>query len=167
MRVKVVCVGGGPAGLYLAILLKRQDPSHDVTVHERNPEGRTYGWGVTYWRGLLDKLRAYDPETARAIEAHSVRWTDGVARVRGLTTRHRGDEGFGIGRHRLLDLLAGRARALGVRLEFESEPTEPPAGADLVVAAAGVDSALRGGAADRFGTRVTTGRNPGNWLGTT
>ncbi|BCM72440.1 MULTISPECIES: FAD-dependent monooxygenase [Streptomyces] len=167
MRVKVVCVGGGPAGLYLAILLKRQDPSHDVTVHERNPEGRTYGWGVTYWRGLLDKLRAYDPETARAIEAHSVRWTDGVARVRGLTTRHRGDEGFGIGRHRLLDLLAGRARALGVRLEFESEPTEPPAGADLVVAADGVHSALRGGAADRFGTRVTTGRNPYIWLGTT
>ncbi|OYP19591.1 FAD-binding monooxygenase [Streptomyces sp. FBKL.4005] len=167
MRVKVVCVGGGPAGLYLAILLKRQDPSHDVTVHERNPDGRTYGWGVTYWRGLLDKLRAYDPETARAIEAHSVRWTDGVARVRGLTTRHRGDEGFGIGRHRLLDLLAGRARALGVRLEFESEPTEPPAGADLVVAADGVHSALRGGAADRFGTRVTTGRNPYIWLGTT
>ncbi|AKN74789.1 FAD-binding monooxygenase [Streptomyces sp. PBH53] len=167
MRVKVVCVGGGPAGLYLAILLKRQDPSHDVTVHERNPEGRTYGWGVTYWRGLLDKLRAYDPETARAIEAHSVRWTDGVARVRDLTTRHHGDEGFGIGRHRLLDLLAGRARALGVRLEFESEPTEPPAGADLVVAADGVHSALRGGAADRFGTRVTTGRNPYIWLGTT
>ncbi|MFJ4328051.1 FAD-dependent monooxygenase [Streptomyces tricolor] len=167
MRVKVVCVGGGPAGLYLAILLKRQDPSHDVTVHERNPEGRTYGWGVTYWRGLLDKLRAHDPETARAIEAHSVRWTDGVARVRDLTTRHHGDEGFGIGRHRLLDLLAGRARALGVRLEFESEPTEPPAGADLVVAADGVHSALRGGAADRFGTRVTTGRNPYIWLGTT
>ncbi|MFF7366980.1 FAD-dependent monooxygenase [Streptomyces tricolor] len=167
MRVKVVCVGGGPAGLYLAILLKQQDPSHDVTVHERNPEGRTYGWGVTYWRGLLDKLRAHDPETARAIEAHSVRWTDGVARVRDLTTRHHGDEGFGIGRHRLLDLLAGRARALGVRLEFESEPTEPPAGADLVVAADGVHSALRGGAADRFGTRVTTGRNPYIWLGTT
>ncbi len=59
--MKVVCVGGGPAGLYLAIPLKRQDPSHDVTVHERNPEGRTYGWGVTYWRGLLDKLGPTTP----------------------------------------------------------------------------------------------------------
>ncbi|QTD96344.1 FAD-dependent monooxygenase [Streptomyces cyanogenus] len=165
--MKVVCVGGGPAGLYLAILLKRQDPSHDITVHERNPEGSTYGWGVTYWRGLLDKLQEHDPESARAVEEHSVRWTDGVARVGDLTTRHRGDEGFGIGRHRLLGLLADRARALGVRLEFESEPTEPPAGADLVVAADGVHSALRTRAAGHFGTRVTAGRNHYIWLGTT
>ncbi|WP_030339487.1 FAD-dependent monooxygenase [Streptomyces sp. NRRL S-1022] len=165
--MKVVCVGGGPAGLYLAILLKRQDPSHDVTVHERNPEGSTYGWGVTYWRGLLEKLREHDPESARAIEEHSVRWTDGVARVGDLTTRHRGDEGFGIGRHRLLGLLADRARALDVRLRFESELTEPPAGADLVVAADGVHSALRTRAAGHFGTRVTAGRNHYIWLGTT
>lgn len=165
--MKVVCVGGGPAGLYLAILLKRQDPSHDITVHERNPEGSTYGWGVTYWRGLLDRLREHDPDSARAVEAHSVRWRDGVAHVRDLTTRHRGDEGFGIGRHRLLDLLAARARALGVRLEYESEVTRPPAGADLVVAADGVHSALRTHRADHFGTRITSGRNRYIWLGTT
>ncbi|MGQ4335906.1 FAD-binding monooxygenase, partial [Streptomyces hayashii] len=85
--MKVACVGGGPAGLYLSILLKRQDPSRDVTVHERNPEGSTYGWGVTYWQGLLDKLRACDPESAEAIEAHSVRWNEGVAHVRDLATR--------------------------------------------------------------------------------
>ncbi|MBL1084654.1 FAD-dependent monooxygenase [Streptomyces actinomycinicus] len=167
MHVKVVCVGGGPAGLYLSILLKRQDPSHDVTVHERNPEGSTYGWGVTYWHGLLDRLRENDPDSARAIEAHSVRWSDGVAHVGGLTARHRGDEGFGIGRHRLLDLLADRARALGVRLEFESELTRPPADADLVVAADGVHSALRTQHADRFGSRTTEGRNHYIWLGTT
>ncbi len=165
--MKVVCVGGGPAGLYLAILLKQQDPSHDITVHERNPEGSTYGWGVTYWRGLLDKLQEHDPDTARAIETHSVRWSDGVAHVRDLTTRHHGDQGFGIGRHRLLDVLAGRARALGVRLEFESETTRPPAGADLVVAADGVHSALRTDRAARFGTRITSGRNHYIWLGTT
>ncbi|MGW4569108.1 FAD-dependent monooxygenase [Streptomyces sp. NPDC004561] len=167
MCVKVVCVGGGPAGLYLAILLKLRNPSHDVTVHERNPEGCTYGWGVTYWRGLLDRLQAYDATTARAIEEASVRWSEGVARVGELTTRHRGDEGFGIGRHRLLDLLADRARTLGVRLEFESEITEPPADADLVVAADGVHSALRTRHAGHFGTETGAGRNPYVWLGTT
>ncbi|WP_437042129.1 FAD-dependent monooxygenase [Streptomyces sp. enrichment culture] len=168
MYVKVACVGGGPAGLYLSILLKRQDPSHDVTVYERNPEGSTYGWGVTYWRGLLDRLHEHDPRTARAVEEHSVRWSEGVAHVRGLTTRHHGDEGFGIGRHRLLEILAARARSLGVRLEFEHEitGTDLPA-ADLVVAADGVRSALRTRWAGHFGTEVRAGRNPYIWLGTT
>jgi 2-polyprenyl-6-methoxyphenol hydroxylase-like FAD-dependent oxidoreductase len=166
--VKVVCVGGGPAGLYLAILLKGQDPSHDITVHERNPEGSTYGWGVTYWRGLLDRLRAHDPETARALAEASVRWSDGVAHVRDLTTRHSGDEGFGIGRHRLLELLTARARSLGVRLEYgrDTGPADLPADADLVVAADGVHSALRTRHAGHFGTRITTGRNHYIWLGT-
>ncbi|MEU1054596.1 FAD-dependent monooxygenase [Streptomyces sp. NPDC005876] len=166
--MKVVCVGGGPAGLYLAILLKRQDPAHDITVRERNPEGSTYGWGVTYWRPLLDRLRAHDPESARAVEDASVRWRDGVALVRDLTVRHRGDEGFGIGRHKLLEVLADRARALGVRLEYASEA----GGArlpdtDLVVAADGAGSALRARHAGHFGTEVRTGRNRYVWLGTT
>ncbi|GAB2727418.1 FAD-dependent monooxygenase [Streptomyces bullii] len=168
MRVKVACVGGGPAGLYLSILLKLQDPSHDITVHERNPEGSTYGWGVTYWRALLDRLQEHDPETARALDENSVRWTDGVAHVRDLTTRHSGDQGHGIGRHRLLEILAARARALGVRLDFEHEITAEtlPADADLVVAADGVHSALRSRHADHFGTRLTPGRNRYVWLGT-
>lgn len=167
--MKVDCVGGGPAGLYLSILLKLQDPSHDITVHERNPEGSTYGWGVTYWRGLLDKLHAYDPESARAIADHSVNWNEGVARVRDLATRHSGDEGFGIGRHRLLELLAARARSLGVRLEYEHEidAADPPAGADLVVASDGVHSALRTHHAGHFGSELRPGRNHYIWLGTT
>ncbi|NED18570.1 FAD-binding monooxygenase [Streptomyces sp. SID9913] len=172
MRVKVVCVGGGPAGLYLSVLLKLHDPSHDVTVHERGPEGSTYGWGVTYWRPLLERLRAHDPESARAMEAHSVHWREGVAHVRDqerdLTTRHRGDQGHGIGRHRLLDLLADRARGLGVHLAFGSEiPADRLPDADLVVAADGVHSALRTRHADHFGTRLTTGPHPYIWLGTT
>ncbi|MCC5480789.1 FAD-dependent monooxygenase [Streptomyces sp. JA03] len=167
MCVKVVCVGGGPAGLYLAILLKRQNPSHDITVHERDPEGSTHGWGVTYRRGLLDRLREHDLASARAIEDASVRWSEGVAHVGGLTIRRHGDEGFGIGRHRLLGLLADRARFLGVRLEFASGITEPPAGADLVVAADGPHSALRTRRAAAFGTRITPGCNPYVRLGTT
>ncbi|MET7684958.1 FAD-dependent monooxygenase [Streptomyces sp. NPDC005423] len=167
MRVKVACVGGGPAGLYLSILLKLQDPSHDVTVYERNAEGSTYGWGVTYWRGLLDQLRAHDPESAQAVDEHSVRWSDGVARVRDLTTSQPGDEGHGIGRHRLLKILAERARQLGVRLEFDHEidPDDLP-DADLVVAADGVHSAVRTRHADHFGSTLVPGRNQYIWLGT-
>ncbi len=165
--MKVACVGGGPAGLYLSILLKRQDPSHDITVHERDPEGSTYGWGVTYWRGLLDKLHAHDPESARAIEEASVTWNQGEARVRDLVTRRPSDQGFGIGRHRLLEILAARARSLGVRLEYEHEITHGnvPA-ADLVVAGDGVRSTLRTGWADHFGARTEDGRNHYIWLGT-
>ncbi|MFJ3038398.1 FAD-dependent monooxygenase [Streptomyces tendae] len=166
--MKVACVGGGPAGLYLSILLKLRDPNHDVTVHERDPEGSTYGWGVTYWRGLLDRLQEHDPASARTVERHSVRWRDGVARVGDLATRHHGDEGFGIGRHRLLAILAARARELGVRLEYERQVTgaNPPA-ADLVVAADGAGSALRAQHAEHFGTEITAGRNHYVWLGTT
>ncbi|WP_328483813.1 FAD-dependent monooxygenase [Streptomyces sp. NBC_00377] len=168
MCVKVACVGGGPAGLYLSILLKRQNPSHDITVHERNPEGSTYGWGVTYWQGLLDRLRVCDPESARAIEEASVRWTQGVAHVGDLATRQPGDEGHGIGRHKLLEILAARARALGVRLEFESDITaDDPPDADLVVAGDGVHSVLRTHHADEFGAALTPGRNSYIWLGTT
>ncbi|MFJ8109419.1 FAD-dependent monooxygenase [Streptomyces sp. NPDC096132] len=165
--MKVACVGGGPAGLYLSILLKRQDPSHDVTVFERNPEGSTYGWGVTYWQGLLDELRVRDPESARAIEEHSVVWNQGVAHVRDLSTRQPGDEGHGIGRHKLLEILAARARALDVHLEFDHEITaEDPPEADLVVAGDGVHSALRAHHADHFGAELTPGRNSYVWLGT-
>ncbi|MCD7444558.1 FAD-dependent monooxygenase [Streptomyces lincolnensis] len=168
MCVKVACVGGGPAGLYLSILLKRQDPSHEITVHERNPEGSTYGWGVTYWRGLLDRLHEHDPESARAVEEHSVTWNEGVALVRDRATRRPGDQGFGIGRHRLLEILAARARSLDVRLEFEREITgENPPEADLVVAADGVHSSLRGRHADHFGEEIRAGRNHYVWLGTT
>ncbi|CAM5340245.1 FAD-dependent monooxygenase [Streptomyces narbonensis] len=169
--MKLAIVGGGPAGLYLSILLKRQDPSHDITVYERNPEGSTYGWGVTYWAGLLDKLRAGDPESAAAVAEASVTWNDGVAIVRDERTVHRGDAGFGIGRRRMLALLADRAEELGVRVDFEHDVTGPDApelaGADLVVAADGVNSVLREAHPGHFGSEVTAGRNQYIWLGTT
>ncbi|MEV7345780.1 FAD-dependent monooxygenase [Streptomyces sp. NPDC093544] len=166
--MKIACVGGGPAGLYFSILMKRQDPSHDITVYERNPAGSTYGWGVTYWAALLDKLREGDPESARAVSESSVRWSEGVAQVGGSRTVHPGDEGFGIGRRRLLDLLAERAESLGVRVEFEHDVSaEGLPDADLVVAGDGVNSALRERHADHFGSDVTMGRNTYLWLGTT
>ncbi|MFF3615523.1 FAD-dependent monooxygenase [Streptomyces sp. NPDC002580] len=166
--MKIACVGGGPASLYFSILMKLQDPSHDITVHERNPAGSTYGWGVTYWAGLLDKLREGDPESARAVSENSVSWNDGVAHVGGRATVHPGDEGFGIGRRRMLDLLAERARSLGVRVEYEREiAADRLPDADLVVAGDGVNSALRERHADHFGSEIETGRNYYVWLGTT
>ncbi|MGW4158044.1 FAD-dependent monooxygenase [Streptomyces sp. NPDC004788] len=169
--MKITIVGGGPGGLYFSILMKRQDPSHEITLYERNPAGSTYGWGVTYWAGLLDKLRAGDPESAEAIAAASVTWTDGVAIVRDERTVHRGDAGFGVGRRTMLDLLADRARELGVRVEYEHAVDGPDApelaDADLVVAADGVNSVLREAHPDRFGAEVTSGRNHYVWLGTT
>ncbi|MFJ3900045.1 FAD-dependent monooxygenase [Streptomyces sp. NPDC090025] len=169
--MKITIVGGGPGGLYFSILMKRQDPAHEITVYERNQAGSTYGWGVTYWAGLLDKLRAGDPESADAIAAASVTWTDGVAIVRDQRTVHRGDAGFGIGRRRMLNLLADRARELGVRVEHE-HPVDGPdaaelADADLVVAADGVHSQLREATPEHFGAEFTSGRNHYVWLGTT
>ncbi|MGW1531071.1 FAD-dependent monooxygenase [Streptomyces aureus] len=166
--MKIACVGGGPASLYFSILVKLQDPSHDITVHERNPAGSTYGWGVTYWAALLDKLREGDPASALAVAENSVSWNDGVAHVGTRTTVAPGDEGFGIGRRRMLDLLAERARSLGVRVAYESEITaDDLPEADLVVAGDGINSALRERYAGHFGTEVTRGRNRYIWLGTT
>ena len=70
--MKIVCVGGGPAGLYFAILMKLADRSHEVTVLERKPAGQAGGWGVVFWDDLLDDLRATDPETARRIREAGV-----------------------------------------------------------------------------------------------
>ncbi|WP_338698133.1 FAD-dependent monooxygenase [Streptomyces sp. Q6] len=167
--MKVVCAGGGPASLYLAILLKQQDRGRHVTVYERNPAGATYGWGVTYWPDMLDALSAHDEVSARAIEEHSVRWNDGVAHVRGRTTVHHGDEGFAIGRHRLLTILAERATSLGVEVHFGHpvSPGDPVLDGDLIVAGDGARSALRDQHADHFGTHVAPGHNRFVWLGTT
>ncbi|WP_433543834.1 FAD-dependent monooxygenase (plasmid) [Streptomyces sp. CA-294286] len=167
--MRIACVGGGPASLYFAILMKRQDPAHDVTVYERDPAGATYGWGVTYWDGLLDQLRACDPESAESLRAASVRWHGGIAHVGDRTTAHDGDSGYGIGRHRMLAVLAARAAALGVRVVHAHPwPAHGPLpDADLVVAGDGVHSAVRARFARHFRPTTVAGRNTYLWLGTT
>ncbi|MCE5291760.1 MAG: FAD-dependent monooxygenase [Nocardiaceae bacterium] len=168
--MKVACVGGGPAGLYFSILMKQRDPSHVVTVYERNPAGSTYGWGVTMSNGLLKKLRRVDPESALTIEKSSVRWDSWFFGVRDRATLKQGrNTGIGIGRRQLLEILAERARGLGVRIEYEHEITseEEVADADLIFAGDGVNSVLRHRYADHFGERFAVGRNFYLWLGTT
>lgn len=166
--MRIVCVGGGPAGLYFSITMKRRHPDYDISVLEREAPGATYGWGVTYWGSLLARLHQNDPQTAEAIGRNSVRWEQGVAHIRGGTITHGSDEAFGIGRHRLLEILSRRATELGVEInhEYGVESLDHIPPADLVVASDGVNSRVRQLHTDRFGPTLTEGRNKYIWLGT-
>jgi 2-polyprenyl-6-methoxyphenol hydroxylase-like FAD-dependent oxidoreductase len=166
--MRIVCVGGGPAGLYFAILMKRRGEGHEVTVLERNSAGVTYGWGVVFWDDLLDELYATDPSTAREIDAAAFRWNDERLAVEHGDPVHVGGRGYGIGRQRLLDVLVRRARELGADLRFESSVehlSQVPA-ADLIVACDGAGSRLRQLNDHGFKTDVHVGRNKYVWLGT-
>jgi anthraniloyl-CoA monooxygenase len=166
--MEFVCVGAGPAGLYFAILTKLRDPDAKVTVLERNPEGVTFGYGVTFSDDVLDLLHDRDPASAREIQRDPASWRNQTVWVNGKLA-HMGGYGFATGRHRLLRLLAERAGALGVDIRYE-HPVDGPdalgeyAGADLVVAADGVNSRFRE-ALPEFGTEVDTGENYYLWLG--
>jgi len=157
--VKVVCVGGGPAGLCTAVLMKRRAPGLDVAVVERNPAGATHGWGVVFWDDLLDDLNADDPAVSRAVRSAACLWEGQQVRLPGNRSAHLGGYGYSIGRARLLQILTERADDLGVDLRFESEadPAELAA-ADLVVAADGAGSGLR----EALATRSARASGPGS-----
>jgi anthraniloyl-CoA monooxygenase len=167
--MKLVCVGGGPAGLYLALLMKKADPGHDVTVVERNRADDTFGFGVVFSDATLDHFAEADPETHRAIVASFAHWDDVDVHYQGQVLTARGHGFAGIARQRLLDLLQRRCADLGVNLRFGREVTDLSAwgDADLIVAADGVHSGLRRRLAEHFGPRVEAGRNRFVWLGTT
>ncbi|CAO5189747.1 2-polyprenyl-6-methoxyphenol hydroxylase-like oxidoreductase [Frankia sp. AiPs1] len=166
--MRIVCVGGGPAGLYFAIAAKLRNPGHEITVFERNPPGATYGWGVVYWDNLLDVFFHTDPRSARQIRARSALWQEQRISLGGQGVAHLTGYGFSIQRAELLRVLAGRAVELGVRVVHRQEVDDltPYADADLIVAADGANSRVRQAGGDLFGTSVTRGTNPYLWLGT-
>jgi anthraniloyl-CoA monooxygenase len=167
--MKIVCVGGGPAGLYFATSMKLRDPDHDITVLERNPAGVTFGWGVVLSDETLENLRNNDPESAQEIQDSFAHWDDVEVHVRGKETIRSGGHGFvGIGRKHLLDILARRAMDLGadVRFECEVEDLSGFADADLIVGCDGVNSRVRQLYADLFQTNVDVRKNKYIWLGT-
>jgi anthraniloyl-CoA monooxygenase len=166
--MRLVCIGGGPAGLYLAISMKLRDPAHDVLVVERNRPDDTFGWGVVFSNETLDNLWKNDPASAAAIEDSFQHWDDIGVHFKGRVVRSGGHGFAGIARKRLLNILQERARALGVRLQFECEVKDLEAyrDADLIVAADGINSRIRSRYASDFQPSIELRRNKYVWLGT-
>ncbi len=166
--MKIVCIGGGPAGLYFALLMKQMNPAHDVTVVERNKPYDTFGWGVVFSDATMDNMRAWDRATADEIEQAFNHWDDIELLFKGRRIRSGGHGFVGIGRKKLLNILQARCEALDVKLVFETEvesDTDYP-DADLIIASDGVNSRIRGKYADVFKPDIVTRPNRFIWLGT-
>jgi anthraniloyl-CoA monooxygenase len=167
--VNVVCIGGGPAGLYFGLLMKKADPSHRIHVVERNRPYDTFGWGVVFSDATLENLRAADPQTHDEIVDSFAHWDDIEIHFKGHALRSGGHGFSGIARKRLLNILQRRAEELGVELEFEREVEDPDAyrDADLIAASDGINSRVRSAYAQHFRPDLDTRKCRFVWLGTT
>ncbi len=163
MRVEIV--GGGPGGLYLAILLRKAG-GHEVTVHERNAKDDTFGWGVVFSEATLDNLEESDAESYRRVAETFAKWDAVDVHFRGEVIRSGGHGFCGIERKRLLNILQDRAAGLGVDLRYRTDIRDIPK-ADLVVAADGVNSLVRARFAADFKSTISAGKAKFVWLGTT
>ena len=166
---RIVCVGGGPAGLYAAILLKKALPRTRVEVYERNRPADTFGWGVVFSDQTMENFQAADAPSHAAIVAGLRHWDDIAIHLRGEQFLSHGHGFSGIGRVRLLTLLQERAAQLGIEQSFQREvKVDAEFGdADLIVAADGVNSATRSRYAAIFKPDVDVRRCRFMWLGTT
>ncbi|MBL8699460.1 MAG: bifunctional salicylyl-CoA 5-hydroxylase/oxidoreductase [Alphaproteobacteria bacterium] len=169
--MKILCIGGGPAGLYFALLMKKQDPSHVIRVVERNRPHDTFGWGVVFSDQTLGNLVQADEPTARTILQAFNHWDDIDVHFKGTTVTSSGHGFCGIGRRRLLDILQDRCRALGVELVFETDIGDDQEaarafGADLVIACDGLNSRIRTRYESSYRPDIDTRRCRFVWLGT-
>ena len=166
---RIVCMGGGPAGLYSAILLKKALPRARIEVHERNRPDDTFGWGVVFSDKTMSNFAAADAESHAAIVDSFYHWDDIDVHVHGQMVRSGGHGFSGIERKRLLNILQDRAATLGVEQTFEHEIRDEGsfADADLLIAADGVNSRTRLQHAAAFEPNVDVRKCRYIWLGTT
>jgi anthraniloyl-CoA monooxygenase len=167
MNINVI--GGGPAGLYFALLMKRHDASHQVTVFERNPPDATFGWGVVFSGRTLSNLREADEVSHRRIAESFETWDNVDVVLRDSKISVRGNHFSGIARLRLLNILQERCAELGVELRFRTQVEDVDALAadcDLLVGADGVGSLVRARYAEDFRPALEAGRNRYIWFGT-
>jgi len=167
--VKVNIIGGGPAGLYLSILLKSAQSHHEVTVYERNRLDDTFGFGVVFSDQTLGNLRTADPDTFTAIARAFAKWDDIDIHYGGEVLRSTGHGFAGLARKKLLEILAVRANELGVDLVFETEIADVDAlrDADVLVGADGVSSLVRDRYSAELEPDIDWRPNRFTWLGTT
>lgn len=169
--MRVACIGGGPAGLYLGILLARAKAGHEVDVFERNAPDDTFGFGVVFSDQTLDRLQSADPESYRAITESFAHWDDiDVTTQKGEVFTSKGHGFSGMSRKKLLEILTARALELGVRVHHHHEITdfdEVRRNYDLVMAADGVNSAVRQRYAAELQPEVSARPNRFVWLGST
>ncbi|MEA2498448.1 MAG: anthraniloyl-CoA monooxygenase, partial [Actinomycetota bacterium] len=166
--MKVAVVGGGPAGLYFSLLLKKSLPEHDVDLLERNTADATYGWGVVFSDRTLTSFREADYKTYNEIIDRFIIWDAIDVRYLDQIVRCKGQPFSGIARKALLALLQERCADVGVNMEFEREVTDLAelGDYDLVVAADGVRSTVREAHSEVFRPTFKTGRSRYIWFGT-
>src|ERR1700751_1306099 len=167
--MKIAIIGGGPAGLFAAILLKKQRRSAEFPVYERNRADDTFGFGVGFSDATLDNFEAYDPPSYRRITQEFAYWDDIAVHFRGTVHRVGGNGFCGCSRRKPLLILQERARELGVTLHFETDIEDESrfADADLVVLADGINSRFREKYVDHFQPEIDVRANMFAWMGST
>jgi anthraniloyl-CoA monooxygenase len=167
--MKIAVIGGGPAGLYFSILMKKADPRTDITVYERNRADDTFGFGVVFSDATLDNFEKYDLPSYRRITQEFAYWDDIAIHFKGTVHRIGGNGFCGCARRTLLLILQDRARDLGVKLVFQAEIEDEGqfADADLIVAADGINSRFRDKHLHHFQPEVDLRPNKFAWMGST
>ncbi|TMD84918.1 MAG: hypothetical protein E6I78_09645, partial [Chloroflexi bacterium] len=165
--MRYAVLGGGPSGLYFALLAKKANPSDEVLVVERNPPDATFGWGVVFSEETLGALRDADYETYTEIGESFARWNAIDIYYQDTKIRSRGHVFTGISRKVLLNILQRRCRALGVRLEFEREVRDVAEfeGADLIIGADGINGLVRRTYGEFFKAQVAVHPTKYVWFG--